>query len=56
MVVRIPTTLLKQDSGTATVNGFDIGAEPDHVRQSISLIGWPFCMRAGLSRTARSGN
>ena len=38
-IVKILTTLLKQDSGTATVNGFDIAAKPDDVRQSISLTG-----------------
>lgn len=38
-IVKILTTLLKQDSGTATVNGFDIVAKPDSVRQSISLTG-----------------
>jgi len=38
-IVRILTTLLKQDSGTAAVNGFDVAAEPDSVRQSISLTG-----------------
>ncbi len=38
-IVKILTTLLKQDSGTATVNGFDIAAKPDEVRQSISLTG-----------------
>jgi len=38
-IVKILTTLLKQDSGTATVNGFDVAAESDHVRQSISLTG-----------------
>ncbi|MFC4779139.1 ABC transporter ATP-binding protein [Paenibacillus sp. GCM10023252] len=38
-VVKILTTLLKQDAGTATVNGFDIASKPDHVRQSISLTG-----------------
>ncbi|SFS35551.1 ATP-binding cassette domain-containing protein [Paenibacillus sp. 453mf] len=37
--VRILTTLLKQDSGSAIVNGFDVAAEPDKVRQSISLTG-----------------
>ena len=36
-VVKILTTLLKQDSGTATVNNFDVAAKPDDVRQSISL-------------------
>ena len=38
-IVRILTTLLKQDSGTAAVNGFDVMAKPDNVRQSISLTG-----------------
>lgn len=38
-IVRILTTLLKKDSGTATVNGFDVTSKPDHVRQSISLTG-----------------
>ena len=38
-VVRILTTLLKQDGGTATVNGFDVASRPDSVRQSISLTG-----------------
>lgn len=38
-IVRILTTLLKQDGGTATVNGFDVALKPDHVRQSISLTG-----------------
>lgn len=37
--VRILTTLLKQDSGTANVNGFDVAADPNKVRQSISLTG-----------------
>ncbi|APM40866.1 ABC transporter ATP-binding protein [Clostridium kluyveri] len=38
-IVKILTTLLKQDSGAATVNGFDVAAKPDYVRQSISLTG-----------------
>jgi ABC-2 type transport system ATP-binding protein len=38
-IVKILTTLLKQDSGTATVNDFDVVAKPDDVRQSISLTG-----------------
>lgn len=38
-VIKILTTLLKQDSGTAAVNGFDVALEPDRVRQSISLTG-----------------
>lgn len=38
-VVRILATLLKQDSGSANVNGFDVLLKPDMVRQSISLTG-----------------
>ncbi len=38
-VIKILTTLLKQDSGTATVNGFDVVTKPGDVRQSISLTG-----------------
>jgi ABC-2 type transport system ATP-binding protein len=38
-IVKILTTLLKQDGGTAAVNGFDVAARPGDVRQSISLTG-----------------
>jgi ABC-2 type transport system ATP-binding protein len=38
-IVKILTTLLKPDSGAATVGGFDVSANPGHVRQSISLTG-----------------
>jgi ABC-2 type transport system ATP-binding protein len=38
-VVRILSTLLKQDAGTATVVDFDTAAQPDQVRESISLTG-----------------
>jgi ABC-2 type transport system ATP-binding protein len=38
-IIKILTTLLKPDDGTATVNGFDVAAKPDSVRQSISLTG-----------------
>jgi ABC-2 type transport system ATP-binding protein len=38
-IVKILTTLLKQDGGTAAVNGFDVTEKPDDVRQSISLTG-----------------
>lgn len=38
-VVKILATLLKQDSGTATVNGFDVATKPENVRQAISLTG-----------------
>jgi ABC-2 type transport system ATP-binding protein len=37
--VKILTTLLKPDSGSVTVNGFDVTSNPDHVRQAISLTG-----------------
>jgi ABC-2 type transport system ATP-binding protein len=38
-IIKILTTLLKQDGGTAAVNGFDVTSKPDDVRQSISLTG-----------------
>lgn len=38
-IVKILTTLLEQDGGTAAVNGFDVASNPDNVRQSISLTG-----------------
>jgi ABC-2 type transport system ATP-binding protein len=38
-VVKILATLLKADSGTASVNAFDVSAQPAEVRQSISLTG-----------------
>ena len=38
-IVKILATLLRQDSGTVTVNGFDVASNPDNVRQSISLTG-----------------
>jgi ABC-2 type transport system ATP-binding protein len=38
-LIRILSTLLKSDTGTASVNGFDVAAQPDDVRESISLTG-----------------
>src|SRR5512138_844544 len=38
-IIKILTTLLKQDGGTAIVNGFDVASQPAHVRQSLSLTG-----------------
>ncbi len=38
-IVKILSTLLKQDSGHVTVNGLDVTSMPDQVRQSISLTG-----------------
>jgi len=38
-IIKILTTLLKQDNGTAVVNEFDVASKPDNVRQSISLTG-----------------
>jgi ABC-2 type transport system ATP-binding protein len=38
-IIKILTTLLKQDSGTALVNGFNVALSPNKVRQSISLTG-----------------
>lgn len=38
-LLRILSTLLKADAGSATVNGFDVVANADDVRESISLTG-----------------
>ena len=38
-IVKILTTLLKPDGGTALVNGFDVVEKPGEVRRSISLTG-----------------
>ncbi|MEU8267539.1 ATP-binding cassette domain-containing protein [Sphaerisporangium sp. NPDC049002] len=35
-VVKILSTLLKADAGTAGVNGFDVATQPANVRESIS--------------------
>ncbi len=38
-IVKILATLLNQDAGKAIVNGFDVSANSNNVRQSISLTG-----------------
>jgi len=38
-LIRILSTLLRADAGTASVGGYDVGAEPAEVRGSISLTG-----------------
>jgi len=38
-VVKILSTLLRADAGTATVNGFDVATQAAEVRESISLTG-----------------
>ena len=38
-VVKILSTLLKADAGTASINGFDVATQPANVRESISLTG-----------------
>jgi ABC-2 type transport system ATP-binding protein len=38
-VVKILSTLLKADAGTASVNGYDVAEKPANVRESISLTG-----------------
>lgn len=38
-IVKILATLLRQDGGTASVNGFDVATQPGLVRESISLTG-----------------
>jgi ABC-type cobalamin/Fe3+-siderophores transport system ATPase subunit len=35
-VVRILSTLLKSDTGTASITGFDIATQPANVRESVS--------------------
>src|ERR1700730_12704485 len=37
--INILTTLIKSDSGAATVNGFDVARQPGRVRKQISLTG-----------------
>jgi ABC-2 type transport system ATP-binding protein len=37
--IRILSTLLKADGGSADVNGYDVSAQPSDVRESISLTG-----------------
>src|ERR1700735_3380651 len=37
--VKVLSTLLKPDAGTATVDGFDVARQPANVRESISLTG-----------------
>lgn len=37
--VKILSTLLKADAGTATINGYDLATQPGQVRESISLTG-----------------
>ena len=38
-VIRILSTLLKADAGTAVVNGFDVATQAANVRESFSLTG-----------------
>jgi len=38
-LVRILATLLRADAGTASVQGYDVAARPEDVRESISLTG-----------------
>lgn len=38
-IVRILSTLLKLDAGTASINGFDVATQAANVRESISLTG-----------------
>lgn len=37
--VRVLTTLLRPDAGTATIDGIDVVGDPNHVRQRIGLTG-----------------
>jgi len=38
-LIRILSTLLEPDAGTATIDGFDLAAQPSEVRDAISLTG-----------------
>jgi ABC-2 type transport system ATP-binding protein len=38
-IVKVLSTLLRADAGTATVDGFDVATQPASVRESISLTG-----------------
>lgn len=38
-IIKILSTLLKQDSGSVTIAGYDTAAQPDKVREAISLTG-----------------
>jgi ABC-2 type transport system ATP-binding protein len=48
-IVKILSTLLKLDAGTATVEGFDIATQPAKVRESISLTGQFAAVDEGLT-------
>jgi ABC-2 type transport system ATP-binding protein len=48
-VVKILSTLLKADAGTATVHGFEVAAQPANVRESISLTGQFAAVDEGLT-------
>src|SRR5688572_15491641 len=37
--INILSTLLKADSGSAHINGFDVASQPDNVRKQIGLTG-----------------
>jgi oleandomycin transport system ATP-binding protein len=47
--VRILATLLRADAGTARVAGYDVGREPQRVRQNIGLTGQYASVDEGLS-------
>lgn len=38
-VVKILSTLVKADAGSATAHGFDVSTQPEHVRECVSLTG-----------------
>lgn len=38
-IIKILSTLLKADSGSASIGGFDVQSQPEKVRESISLTG-----------------
>jgi len=54
-VVKILSTLLKADAGTARVNGFDVARQAADVRESISLTGQFAAVEQGDVRHALCG-
>jgi ABC-2 type transport system ATP-binding protein len=50
-LIRMLTTLMTPTSGTALVNGFDIGRQPDEVRRSIGVI--PQAMTSDVELSVR---
>nr|MBB6141993.1 ABC-type Na+ transport system ATPase subunit NatA [Mucilaginibacter sp. X5P1] len=52
-IVKILTSLLKQDNGKAMVNRFDVALKPDSARQSISVTSPSVDLQSGRERPIR---